>query len=421
MFSELLNPFYQMKNITTGWTFLILLTIKVFLFFQSQQQYIAQLNGVVGATVKVNFPEYQNLQPKFKDPWLINDYSDPLGPRNKGINADTLTITNTDNNLAITSNHQGVFLNQNPNFLSSIPYYSISIPSSINLPQNGGVHNVYLQNWDVTGATLQYPNALTTGVVFTSIYGATITANVKATQLSNNSNAFANNSQRKLIKTPDGVMHLTYESIGRVFYETSTDNGTTWQLMNGGKPLDNGAGKCPAIDYSFNRVAIVYQQKNGDYSTLQLKAFIASGNQYVYNFSTTLATSTGLYSSDANPAFAWSSSDKMIVVWQNSSSLSYISAILGVNSYSSSYTYIDGGTVNSTNSLSKFPSISTDKYSLGGRLKYQLAWQQGYSNGQSAIYYCPITLIYGTPPIPPIVPYQSTTVQPLALAEWYSV
>jgi len=293
----------------------------------------------------------------------------------------------------------------------------------IYLSQTGKTHRFYFQNWTGTNANFQNANNLETPVVFT-LDGATAQANLKGTQLSNNSNAFANNSQRKLIKTPDGLMHLTYESMGRIFYETSTDNGTTWQLMNGGKPLDNGAGKCPTIDYSFNRVAIVYQQKNGDYSTLQLKSFIASGNQYIYNFSTTLATPTGLYSSDANPAFAWSSSDKMIVVWQNSSSLSYLSAILGVNSYSSSYTYIDGGTVNSTNSLSKFPSISTDKYSLGGRLKYQIAWQQSYSNGQSAIYYCPITLIHGTPPIPPIPPlvsYQSTTVQPLALAEWYSV
>jgi hypothetical protein len=163
---------------------------------------------------------------------------------------------------------------------------------------------------------------------------------LKATQLSNNANAFANNSQRKLIKTPDGVMHLVYESMGHIWYETSTNNGTTWQLMNGGKPLDSGAGKCPAIDYSYNTVAIVYQEKSGDNSNLQIKAFLPVNGQYVYNFGTIL-TSAGLYSSDANPVIGWSSSSKLVVIWKSPSYLSYICGDLDVGIYSSSFTFID--------------------------------------------------------------------------------
>lgn len=392
-------------------------------FLNNQQLFTAQLNEVVNATLKVNSSEYLPLQPKFKDPWFINDYSDPLGPRNKGINADTLFLPNIDNNLSITSEHQGVLLNQDYN-IPGQPYYSISIPSSINLPQNGGIHNIYLQNWDVTGATLQNANSLTTGVVFTSSSGASVTANVKATQLSNNANAFANNSQRKLIKTPDGVMHLVYESMGHIWYETSTNNGTTWQLMNGGKPLDSGAGKCPAIDYSYNTVAIVYQEKSGDNSNLQIKAFLPVNGQYVYNFGTIL-TSAGLYSSDANPVIGWSSSSKLVVIWKSPSYLSYICGDLDVGIYSSSFTFIDSGIIGGSNSLSQYPSISVDKFDVGSAIRYALVWQQGFSNGQSAIYYSPISVVYqsGTPP--PIeaasVAAGSAIVQPDAIGYWYFV
>jgi len=137
--------------------------------------------------------------------------------------------------LTLQSKYKGVFLNQgSPNW--SPPYYKISIPSSINI--SGKTHKIYLLSWDVTNAQLQYPDSLITGVVFTAD-NANVTANLKASQLSNNPNAYANNSQRKFVRTPDGTMHEVYESLGKVWYETSTDGDTTWDIMNNGKTLDD--------------------------------------------------------------------------------------------------------------------------------------------------------------------------------------
>lgn len=192
-----------------------------------------RFNYTINSTVHAKVDDLYLDVIKFKDPWSRDFNESPFGIRNQGLSAPLKSLANIDNNLAISSEHQGVLLNQDYN-IPGQPYYSISIPSSIYLPQTGKNHNVYLQNWSVTGASLQNANSLTTGVVFTSSSGANITANVKAAQISNNANAFANNGQRKLIKTPDGVMHLVYESMGRIFYETSSNNGQTWQLMNGG-------------------------------------------------------------------------------------------------------------------------------------------------------------------------------------------
>ncbi|MFZ0453345.1 MAG: T9SS type A sorting domain-containing protein, partial [Ignavibacteriaceae bacterium] len=325
----------------------------------------------------------------------------PYGYRNLGNNAIYENINN--------GTYGTVLLNQP--YGGTTPYYSIRLPSSITI---GGLpHNIYLQSWNFTGVQPEFTNQLETAIVFINPQSS-ITAKLKATQLSDNQNAFVNNSSRKFIKTTDGVMHIVYESLSHVWYETSTDQGTTWQLMNNGQPLDNGEAKEPSIDFSNNSVAIVYQQKNGNNYTIQLKAFLANGSQYLYNYGTTLYTeSSGLYSSDANPVIAFSSAGKIVVLWQKTSGLYYLCAGLGINPYSPSYTYYDGSSVNATNNYSKLPTVAVDKYSVGNEVKFQLAWEQGNTSGQSSIYYCPITLTYGTPPL-------NLLIQPDSPSQWYS-
>ncbi|PIP76448.1 MAG: hypothetical protein COW85_14165 [Ignavibacteria bacterium CG22_combo_CG10-13_8_21_14_all_37_15] len=53
----------------------------------------------------------------------------------------------------------------------------------------------------------------------------------KTTHYSNQSSSFLNNNQNKVVKTSDGYLHLVYESMGYVFYERSTNSGTSWQLF----------------------------------------------------------------------------------------------------------------------------------------------------------------------------------------------
>ncbi|AFH48310.1 Hypothetical protein IALB_0598 [Ignavibacterium album JCM 16511] len=146
----------------------------------------------------------------FKDPWLI-DFPDPLygnALRNRGMDApfkqrpspfypDYTTSYNGDV-------YKGVFLNQvpdpnNPNK----PYYSVKADAvqDIYLSHTGKMHKFYFQNWSASpqgSADFQNANSLETPVVFKQ-EGATVQANLKGTQLSNNSNAYSKGSQRNSI------------------------------------------------------------------------------------------------------------------------------------------------------------------------------------------------------------------------------
>lgn len=79
---------------------------------------------------------------------------------------------------------------------------------------------------------------------------------------SNQTNAYSNPSQRRFIQTPDGVKHICYESMNRVWLEHSTDNGATWFLGNGGKPLSSADSKNPSMSFYGNLLGIVWQEKN---------------------------------------------------------------------------------------------------------------------------------------------------------------
>ncbi|AFH50648.1 Hypothetical protein IALB_2945 [Ignavibacterium album JCM 16511] len=71
----------------------------------------------------------------------------------------------------------------------------------IQLQQTGRTHRFYFQGWSASpqgSAEFQYPDSLETPVVFKQ-EGATVQANLKGTQLSNNSNAYSKGSQRNSI------------------------------------------------------------------------------------------------------------------------------------------------------------------------------------------------------------------------------
>lgn len=165
-----------------------------------------------------------------------NFYSSPIDIQNNSIDS-----------------YGGVFLNQNPQFQVGLPYYSVKVDQYQDIPltQTGKTHRFYFQKWEANptnSVTFQNSNALETPAVFT-LGGATAQANLKGTGLSSNIDTYTNNGQSKTIRTPDGsnTLHRVYESLGHVWYETSTDNGQSWILMNSGHPLDNGGGKSPSM------------------------------------------------------------------------------------------------------------------------------------------------------------------------------
>jgi hypothetical protein len=237
-----------------------------------------------GVTIRNEFPEVPNLNPsndviEFMDPWLI-DYEDPeyngTNYRNRGMTAPFKSRSapfNPDYDTYFGADkYDGVLLNQDPTFDPLIANYLVrSIPQNIYLTQTGKTHTFHFNNWSGNGASFQSQSESETGVVFTS-GSANAIANLKGTELSNDEAGYINPGQRKFIKTTDEYnqkyFHRVYSSMGNVWYEMSTDGGSTWQLMNNGKPLNTGGGtaKYPSIDYNPssyypNQVLIVFLEE----------------------------------------------------------------------------------------------------------------------------------------------------------------
>ncbi len=204
-------------------------------------------------TIKTNLNEYGSISVDsiyFKDPTTDNQfhaYNSPSSGFVKNEAFDSLSI--------IVSN--------NPE-----QKYSVIAKSSINY---GG--NKYC--W--YGGDFNPANQ--TDLLLSS--ATSLTANYKGIQISNNSNAIANNSQRKFINVA-GSLFLAYESLNRVWLEESTDNGPTWIILNNGQPIDDGPqAKSPSIDEvdPYN-IAVVFQQKDAsdNGSTINfVKLSISSG------------------------------------------------------------------------------------------------------------------------------------------------
>ena len=281
------------------------------------------------------------------------------------------------NNLAVTSSHQGVLLNQDYN-VPGQPYYSISIPSNIYLSQTGKTHNLYLQSWSYSGATLQNPNSLNNRVVFTSS-SSSLTANVKATQISDNTNSFTQNGQRKIIRTPDSynTMHMVYESMGHVWYETSRDNGIYWTMMNSGHPIDDGGGKCPSIDFIKLEsdeivVVIIYQEpRDGFFSNIIAKVYKGYVNYIDYQ-KIVVDYANDLYEYNDNPVLSIDSYGSAIIVWENSGLYYRYGGISsnGLTLVGNNATFLSG-----TTSYSKNPAIASCKIENSPQIAH-LVWEE---------------------------------------------
>ena len=338
---------------------------------------------------------------EFQDPWFV--FSNGSQPGNYWI---PCTATYEPNGKE-GATEKGVFLNQGYNPITYVwtpPYYSVkaSQTQNINLGGTLGTRAFYFQNWSANtavSASLQNANALETGIVFKEP-NATVSANYKGTQLSNTSTAFANNSQRKFVRTSDGTLHLVYESLGHVWYERSTDNGVTWFLANNGKPLDVNGGKLPALDSRGTEVAIVWQEKEFDSEAATLKVALFSGylmRQYYPLI--VFADGSQSYSQNLNPVIAYDYQGRATIAWENKVNYTFPVGIvvkhgpLGwypsnppnwVTDYVAAIPSTNSNCVNPTISAAKNP---TDQYNMA----YNLAWQYNQSSSNSSLNFCKIS------------------------------
>jgi V8-like Glu-specific endopeptidase len=362
-----------------------------------------------GVVIKNEYPEIPLLNPpndeiEFKDPWLV-DYDDPTyngsDKRSRGISALFKTrnapfYPNYDTSYGLDQ-YLGLFLDQT---LQGGNYYAvrspIQQPQDVYLSQTGKYHKFYFGHWSSTGTDPLTQNNIVNGfyespVVFRS-GSATVTANLKGTQLSNQTNAYSNTSQRRFIQTPDDVKHICYESMGKVWYELSTDNGATWFLGNGGKPLSSTDSKNPSMSFYGNQVGIVWQEKNG--GTFNIKLAVNYSANYASSVFSTLVNSDGAdYSYNANPVVEWGYNGKAVVVWSGfdmcenpfgGTALKYWygdATSGGISQFSQCA--IAGTDANSIN-----PTITANYSVYSNPYYFHFAWQQVINSSTSKINYC---------------------------------
>lgn len=190
----------------------------------------AQFKYIKNASVRGKVDNYFAGTVSLVDPWYRDFTQNPYGLRNRGLSAIPESIENFDINIGISTTHQGIFLNQGyepVNQTWTPPYYSVKVDAvqDVNL-LNTGVstlpgrsHKFYFRNWSrniingIPSAEFQDSLALLTPVVF-KYEDAVVSAKLKGTQLSDQTNAYINNNQRKYVKTDDGWLHMVYESMG---------------------------------------------------------------------------------------------------------------------------------------------------------------------------------------------------------------
>jgi hypothetical protein len=287
----------------------------------------------------INFQAYDNQQFGSYSS-VFNDIEAPLNKsqwnkRVNGVEGPSLSSSQSYSYMANVSDNNGLFIA----YLRKNLAISENDQTEFNGTQSAGIVGfIVKQNTGTITAsstkTIGGNNYVFAGWVdgeksnprtITPLDNQTYTGRYKVVHKSNNAVAFFNNSQRKIVQTPDYYLHQVYESMEHVWYEYSSNGGNTWTIGNQGCPLDVGGGKCPSIDYNGTNVAIVYQQPaTSPYTyTIQLVPIILQNNiyqPYVNTPTTIYYESIDSYSIDANPSIAWDAGGDFIVTLEKKNS-----------------------------------------------------------------------------------------------------
>ncbi|MBV6513599.1 MAG: hypothetical protein FMNOHCHN_03134 [Ignavibacteriaceae bacterium] len=216
----------------------------------------------------------------------------------------------------------------------------------------------------------------------------------KGVSRSDNAAGFSNTSQRKFVRDLAGNLHKVYESMDNVWYELSTNNGSSWSIMNGGAPLGASKSKLPSIDNFGNSVVIVFQEETASGSKISLRTFNLSSGSYYADIYTTLASSVGQYSINANPAVTWGYLRQGIAAYQNGTE--------GQEGIKFAHFTISEQvpcslTIHTHDDLGYYPVIETSEYSVtpsvygddNGGGQFAVAWEEiDKSNAEYSDIYC---------------------------------
>ena len=368
---------------------------------------IAKFNELKVAVIRnrwelLNFNDTKPIW--FNDPWYVKDqYNNQSGM------GDFLSFPSPYSPTGkYNESSGGVFLNQGEDWQP--PYYSVKADYVQNIPlqQTGRTHKFYFQRWDaspVGSATFQNANALETAVVFKQ-ENATVQANLKGTQLSNNPNAYSKGSQRKFIRITNGRLFSVYESMGNIYLERSTDNGASWEIFNENNQIkfNDSSAHSPAIDFYYHTgmgdvIVITFVEELNQYFSRVVVVFLLDNN---------ITTSKILSKQEVdlvykgqfgygNPAIACAGGGKLIVAFKGANLNTGTEGIIYRRGKISRVPVEDGTqrwefnwveqyandlpVVQNSNSNSVNPTIAEDRNTAG--ISYQLAWEQS-----GAIRYC---------------------------------
>jgi hypothetical protein len=198
-----------------------------------------------------------------------------------------------------------------------------------------------------------------------TITGTTnLNAKYKGNMISNYSSGFSTNSQRKVVRTDDGKLHIVYESLDKVWYTYSTDNGVTWQpeqLVD----IASANTKNASITHNSNAIFIAFQSNEGP----RIKAARFSNGQKSW---ITNVYSLSSYDYDTRPIIAAYSSEGALLVFKPTST----SQLRGINVKCSTGTCTQG-TVGSDFVISYSTTSSTNPSLVYNAQRMFLAFQNG--------------------------------------------
>lgn len=365
--------------------------------FQLQDQvYTSQFQKThSGISVTNAFPEAPSLsgsgEIQFKDPWLI-DYNDPdfdNSPRNRGRDAVFYSHSapfNPGFNTINGKSYNGLFLNENLTFDEELPNYSVHTEAqTINFGGSLGQRKAVPIGWEGDGANFQNPDEQETPVVFTNS-SAEARSKMKISRVTNTVGTNGSPGQRKIVRTANGWLHRTYESLGRVWYEAKPPGGD-WEFIYKWSSIyvDDNGGSAPSIaaasDASTpaypNSVILAWQQ--GTDITMRIYYYISSMGTYSNWYDYTLLDAVSSPSLQAQPNVVFSGQNQFIVLWETATGISF--TLLKMDS--SGFVEIASDSIPGTDGNSGQVAASSD---INYYFPYfDIVWSQSGSNGASSI------------------------------------
>jgi hypothetical protein len=220
---------------------------------------------------------------------------------------------------------------------------------------------------------------------------ANLVAYYKAVNKSSCQTAFSNNSQKKLVHIYGGCSEKVYESMNKIWMESSTDNGKTWNFVPSNPISGTAVAHSPSIDipdgtnpYEY----IIYYTSDDAGSKVMLTTNF--GNQF--RCTVEVSGNLPLSNYDLQPVIAIKqneSNSKVIAVWRQPNmgyafpaGLYYRVGTIGPDS---TVTWNDSRVIDYTGNCSN-PTVVASK-TLTDPNQFHLSYQEDLGDGDSRIMY----------------------------------